>query len=295
MTTVLAPLAIWLTLAPPAATPTTAPNTPPPGEADAPSLLDTDFTTLVPERADVGSPPEPEGSTPPPEPPEPPAPPAPAPPSPPPAAGPAPEPPPPAPPPDHARPPGDYEYQQSQPREYLLDDRDRSFGGFGGLRLRPSAVGNDFGFFIGGGGGAILGGRFIIGGEGYGMVTYAGTAGTITSGGQTDDLALDMGYGGLKLGWIFGSARYLDFSVQTLIGGGGVDLETVDTPGNSNLDSAGMFIAEPEVIMYLKVARVFRLGVSASYRFVAHEKWSGPSGFSLMGPAGAIIFDWGWF
>ncbi len=283
-----APLALSFALAPsePAPTPTA-----PPAE-EGPSVMDTDFTTLEPGDSGAEPPPNPEGLGPAPEPP--PAPVEPTPPSPTPPA-PPPEPPPPAPAPDDGQAPGDYEYRQSEPREYLLDGRDRSFGGFGGLRLRPAAVGNDFGFFIGGGGGAILGGRFIIGGEGYGMVTYAGTAGTITVDGEQEDLALDMGYGGLKLGWVFARPRYLDFSVQTLIGGGGVDLETVDGTGNPNIDSAGMFVAEPEVVMYVKFARIFRLGVSASYRFVAHEKWVGPSGFSLMGPAGAIIFDWGWF
>lgn len=194
-----------------------------------------------------------------------------------------------------ASPPEQGEDQPSGRGEGQLEHRERSATGFGGLRLRPTAVGNDFGFLIGGGGAAVLAGHFIIGGEGYGMIAFAGNAGTRTIDGESKNLALQMGYGGLNLGWILGRPGVLDFSVQTLLGGGSVTLDTGDRSSSQYVDSAGMFIAEPEVVMYIKVAPMFRLGIAASYRFVAHETWSGPSGLSLMGPSGAVFFDWGSF
>ena len=279
----LAPLLISLALAPPEPAPTAAA----PAE-DEPPVTDTDFPELEPDGSGAQEPPVPTPEAPATEAPDAAAAPAPAPAQPPPLE----EAPAPAPAPDT---PPDGNDAQPEEREFLLDERERPVGGFGGLRLRFAGVGNDFGFFMGGGGGAIFAGRFMIGGEGLGMVAFAGSAGTRTINGERKTLALTMGYGGLKLGWIFARARFLDFAILALVGGGGAAIDDAPRPESPYIDSTRMFVAEPEAVMYIKVARVFRLGVSASYRFVAHQRWGGPSGASLMGPAGAIILDWGLF
>lgn len=164
-----------------------------------------------------------------------------------------------------------------------------SVGGFGGLRLRPSGIGGDFGMFVGGGG-ALTIGRVAIGAAGFVLAGYSGQFG------WTHDLTtLQVGYGGLNVEAVFASTGILDFWAGGLIGGGGACLLRDETEEPTCLDWTPMFVGEPEIGMLVNLARWVRLGISASYRFVATESWRGPENFQLAGPTGTLRFDFGHF
>lgn len=175
---------------------------------------------------------------------------------------------------------------------YLTGHQRRHMGGYGGIRVKPGAVGRYFGLFVGGGGGLIAG-KFHVGGAGYGMFRDFGDY-RLASGAR---LELGLGYGGLVLGGEFASVKAFGFAFQGLIGAGGACLSHRESEFDEPacIDSSALFVVEPEFQVRVRVAKPLRIGLSLGYRFVVTEDWRGPEHFELAGPSGAISVDFGWF
>ena len=176
-------------------------------------------------------------------------------------------------------------------------------GGFAGVVIRPTAIGRDFGLLLGGGGGLTYD-RYFFGGAGYTLMasTTRRTWGTwgdlgIDPGGPRPQLPLrsqlDLEYGGLFFGVSALRRGNVDLSAKVFAGIGRacVDLDEVY---NCHLLTP-IFVGEPELLVYFHLARVFRLGLSAGYRFVATGEWPGPRNFELAGPHGSLLLEFGWF
>jgi hypothetical protein len=152
-------------------------------------------------------------------------------------------------------------------------------GGYGGPVLKLSGVNNEFCVFIGGRGGWIINHAFIVGGGGYGLVTDI----------YVDSKKLNVGYGGLELGYVFLSDSLVHFTVHSLFGFGGVSFESDPASADE------IFVIEPEATVVLNVTEFFRIAAGISYRLVTGVTTSGVSDASLSGLSGMLVFKFGNF
>ncbi len=174
----------------------------------------------------------------------------------------------------------------------------RPTGGFGGLRLKPTALTGSFGMMVGGAGGVILGDRLWLGGGGYGLGYSTYDAGRTDSGLRRQ---LNLGYGGFLIGGRLARSRFVDFWASGMIGGGGAckGLEWTDYDEEAEEytcdDAVGLFVAEPEVGMHIFFSRWFRLGLAAGYRFTATAPTDAYGALDFWGPSASLQIEFGWF
>jgi hypothetical protein len=140
-----------------------------------------------------------------------------------------------------------------------------------------------------GGGGYATRGRFVIGGEGHGILSQDQPAvdGSV-------QIGLDGGYGLFKVGYLAYSEDGFDVYPTVGIGGGGLSLSIVERsaptfddiledPARSSRLSTGMFLLD--------------LGVSGDYRFMKRVDEDGGGGGLLVGFQAGYVFapgssDW---
>jgi len=180
-------------------------------------------------------------------------------------------------------------------QETLFSERIHS-GGFGGPVVKFSQINNEFGLFVGGRGGWIINHSFAFGGGGYGLVTE------IPAPAPADSLTLGLGYGGLELEYINRSDKLLHFTIQTLIGAGGISSSKEDEDEDDDGDDddehrsyEAFFIVEPAFNLILNVSPRFRIGFGVSYRFVSKFANSVFNDSSIDGLSGVITFKFGRF
>ena len=170
-------------------------------------------------------------------------------------------------------------------------------GGFGGVTAQATELNDKLGLLVGGGGGWILNHSVAIGGAGYGLTTEI----PVTDASLSTPKYLDMGYGGVYLGYVHNSNDLVHFSVNTLVGAGAMQLN--DAPPseswgktNNSGPSDGFFVVEPGVNAELNVASYFRVALGGSYRFVTGvDKMPGLSNSSVSGPSANLTFKFGSF
>lgn len=183
-------------------------------------------------------------------------------------------------------------------RETTLLDGPVDHGGYGGPGFKLSQIGPDnaSALFVGGQGGWIIDHKFIIGGGGYGLVNevQANWIDIRTFYGEPLPYYLNMGYGGLLLGFIQNSDDLIHYEIYGLFGGGGIDYRLKDAE-QSHDSSDGIFVAEPGVNIMLNVTPFFRIGAGASYRYVTGVDDAALTSEDLSGISGQIIFKFGSF
>ena len=111
--------------------------------------------------------------------------------------------------------------------------------------------------------------------------------------GAGDPGALEMGYGGLELGYVHRPDELVHFSLGVLIGAGGV-VWNPDGQSGSQVDDA-FFVAEPELDVVLNVTRFFRVALGASYRLTQGVKLFDLRDADLSGLAGLVALKFGSF
>ncbi|HHT04983.1 MAG TPA: hypothetical protein GXZ97_01780 [Hydrogenispora sp.] len=137
-------------------------------------------------------------------------------------------------------------------------------GGYGGPSLKVGPVMDKARFFIGGYGGWYINHTFMIGGGGYGLINEVKAP---VSGKQGEKLYFEMGYGGLVLEYVNKSHRLVHFTINTLLGGGGIQYRSSeDWPFNYKDDS--FFIVEPCICVELNITTHFRMGLGVGYRYI---------------------------
>ncbi len=154
-------------------------------------------------------------------------------------------------------------YNGYSQEETLLGDKEITHTGFGGPVFKFSHVNKNFALFIGGRGGWIINHTFVIGGGGYGLVNNI--PGNIKINGETP--IMNFGYGGLELEYISDYKKLLHYTIQTLIGAGGVGYRTRDNRQHHMHDNA-FFVFEPAVHLNLNIAHFMRAGLGVSYRII---------------------------
>jgi hypothetical protein len=189
--------------------------------------------------------------------------------------------------------------QSSEETEDVLLSGDIVHGGFGGPVVKFTQIDEDFAVFTGGRGGWIINHRFILGGGGYGV------ANDIEFDDPNSDkpLYMDFGYGGLEMEYVFSPKKLFHFSVQGLIGAGGLSLDYTkhtddhwdDDGDDDDVESEAVFVAEPGINAIVNVTNFFRVGIGGSYRMVSSVDSKIVSASDLSGPSGHIVLKFGKF
>lgn len=165
-----------------------------------------------------------------------------------------------------------------------------SHGGFAAVHIRAGEVMNERSLFMGGEAAWVANQRLILGVGVWALVSE--NARIVASPGGVDESApLRMGYAGALVGYRIAPAAIVHPAASMLIGAGGI---------STALQAAGdhddaFFVAEPSLGVELNVASFARLGVGASYRWVAGVELSGLRDEDLSGLTGELSVRLGRF
>jgi len=168
------------------------------------------------------------------------------------------------------------------PAESALGTDLADYGGFIGLDTRFGDMRGDFATFVGAEVAIMLRQRVYIGLAGAGMAT------------DPPGSNVDMGYGGLLVGYVLPSSGLVQLTVDALMAGGGLKLaDSPATPSEEEWDS--LLVFEPALGAEIRLARVARIGFGASYRFVGGADTPGVQDEDLRGFNGTATLRVGWF
>ena len=175
-------------------------------------------------------------------------------------------------------------------QETLLDG-DIRHGGFGAPVVKFTQIDDQFGVMVGGRGGWIINGSFVIGGGGYGLANLDDFEHLTNTAG--DRGRLSMGYGGLELTYVLRPDQLVHLSLGVLIGAGGVVWNPLGQSWNQEDDA--FFVTEPELDVVLNVTEFFRAGLGVSYRIVQGVELFDLRDGDIAGLAGVVILKFGKF
>ncbi len=140
-----------------------------------------------------------------------------------------------------------------------LFDNTRVVGGFG-APITEIGINNSLNTSVGGGGAVIIN-SFWIGGYGMGSIDFEQLF-------EEDEIDnLEMGHGGIWLGFNIEPYKLIHLYASGRIGWGAVDIRFNDN-GQSFEDVDQIFVMTPELGLEINVTNWFRLAGAAGYRFV---------------------------
>jgi hypothetical protein len=163
------------------------------------------------------------------------------------------------------------------------------YGGFAELDLQLTTIDRSFATVLGGGVGFILVKRVIVGASGYGVVFHDRRYGSMAG-----DRQLRTAWGGPTIGVYAVRRRRVEASVNWLLAGGRACLNFSASDARCS-ESTGAFVNQVELNVYLKLAKILRLGFGLGYRFVSATRWDGPGNWSLSGGYGSFKIALGRF
>jgi hypothetical protein len=177
--------------------------------------------------------------------------------------------------------------------------------GYGGsLVTKVGKINNETTLIVGGRGMFLMDHAYSVGLGFYGLSTN--TKALVPDPNDITSNRMGMGYGGLELEYIISSNNLVHFTIQTLVGGGGVgyfkDWRHNNYDNNNdyyhdnemeNID--GFFIFEPGVNIELNVVDFFRLGIGGSYRVVSGLSSALSTNSDLSGLSGFLTLKFGKF
>jgi hypothetical protein len=163
----------------------------------------------------------------------------------------------------------------------VLDSGDLESGGYGAPVMKVTSVAGSTGILVGGQGGWLINHTFGLGGAGYGLANASSI--------KVQNSAVDFGYGGLLLEYIYDSDSLVHPSASVLIGAGGVSTQGGNGPSNA------VFVAEPQLSLNLNFTKFARPALHVSYRYVGAAGALGLSSANLSGFAAGISIAFGKF
>ena len=177
-------------------------------------------------------------------------------------------------------------------------------GGYGAPESKLTTVMSSPALLLGAQGGWVVNHRFILGLAGYGLASRHEVPETMRVGGLPS--TLEMGYGGLRLGYIVAPASLVHFGFGVVMGGGGLvavsrepattvapNGERTSEQRRANADA--FFAFEPEIEGEVNVTQFMRIAVSGSYRVIDGIEAPGLDIASLSGPSLGLALRFGAF
>ena len=171
-------------------------------------------------------------------------------------------------------------YGQEKFEQKTLFQKGTVLGGYGGPAISIGKLNSEYAVFTGGNGAFVLNHRYIIGGAGYGLVNRI----DISQEGTPEDSSryLNMGYGGLELGYIIAPSQLVHIKVSSLFGVGGLgshgNIDNWDEDFDENdfdVYHDVFFVLQPTVSLELNIAKFCRLDVGATYRYTSDLDYKG--------------------
>lgn len=144
--------------------------------------------------------------------------------------------------------------------EEVVFDKVTVHGGFGGPFFELTGMDGQTGMMAGGGGGVILN-NFFFGGFGQGGSFAEHVVNGLV-------FPIDMGYGGLWMGYVVPTHKAIHFYSSLKIAGGGVSLSFDHNSDNTLYDEA-IFVVQPEAGIELNLIKWFRVALTGNYRIVS--------------------------
>lgn len=170
-------------------------------------------------------------------------------------------------------------------KDALIDMQNARAGGYGGPVVTYGEIGSETAIMIGGeGAGTFTTGNhsLLIGGAIYGLVNEP----------QWDtDRKLDMGYGGLLLGYTHRPDAVVHVETKLLLGGGGVSL--IDDGNSANDEDGSFLVSEVSISAEANLTDFLEIGLGGAYRVVSDPNLDGISANDLAGPSIMLSFQFG--
>lgn len=172
----------------------------------------------------------------------------------------------------------------AEPKQSLIDMENARSGGFGGPLVKYGEITGQSAVMIGGeGAGTFTSGdhSLLIGGAGYGLVNELN---------WDNDQQLDVGYGGLMLGYTHRPDRLVHVESKILLGAGSAT--SFDSNGNQN-DSGSFMVSELTITGEVNLTDFLEVGLGGAYRLASEPGISGLSAGDLSGPSIVLSFQFG--
>jgi hypothetical protein len=176
-------------------------------------------------------------------------------------------------------------------QQQTLIGGDIQSGGYGGPEVKIARINGDWEVLLGGRGGWIINHQYILGGAGYGMPTK-GEIGPHLNPPRNYE-KFEIGYGGVLIGYVSESNKLLHFTVDVLIGGGGISNGIGESYDEYGTDA--FFIAEPNINFVLNVTPIMRFGFGAGYRFTSGVEYFGLEDADIRGESLNLFLKFGKF
>jgi len=177
----------------------------------------------------------------------------------------------------------------------VLFGGDIRHSGYGAPTLQVTHFDDNLGVMAGVRGGWIINDQIVLGLSASGLVnsiSEESLTGTSTGEG---DLITNFGYCGLLLEYYLFPRSTVHVSVGVVVGAGG--LLFAESLKNDHYDFEGdvLFVAEPEIGVYVNITSFFRAGLTLSYRLVTDVDTPNLSPNDLSGFAGGLSLSFGAF
>jgi len=180
---------------------------------------------------------------------------------------------------------------QAQEMKTVLSG-DVEISGFGGFNLGLHSIDGATSAGFGGGGAMLLNQQFWIGGFGEGVpVNKSYTYETLNNGVRVMDL--NMGYGGMWLGYKLHPNEVVHPQLDLKLGWGGMSAE--DSQSGELFATTDIFIFNPNIGIEANITQVFRVYVNAGYRAVSGADFTFAESSDFSGVVANFGFIFGGF
>ncbi|HRX14842.1 MAG TPA: hypothetical protein P5123_00860 [Spirochaetota bacterium] len=185
--------------------------------------------------------------------------------------------------------------------ETLFGSEEFSVTGFGGPIYSMSNVEGKNYHFVGGRGGAVFNNTFVLGGAGYGLTYPYKRQDFSDSAYQGSEDEVEMGYGGLLIGFNMFQKSIINVSFLTVVGAGGLvvtdsrdDESDADSDYNTS-NSDEFFVCEPTLMMHMNITKWMRIGAGVSYRYTRGIDLAEFSDSDFSNISYVVAAEFGWF
>jgi hypothetical protein len=160
---------------------------------------------------------------------------------------------------------------QDTEMQYLFGGKDKiKVSGFMAPIMEYSAMGDDFAFFMGGGGAILLNQTFFFGAYGEGLTTpYEAEISYNELNSDNFTQRIELGHGGFWLGYIHHSQAPIHAGISTKLGWGSINpWEEDKMPDHSSELADHVFVIIPQIEAEFNLFKWLKLNVGVGYRFV---------------------------
>ncbi|MFG1495610.1 hypothetical protein ABMA57_03175 [Saccharospirillum sp. HFRX-1] len=167
-------------------------------------------------------------------------------------------------------------------KDALIDMQNARSGGYGGPLVKYGQLGDETAIMLGGeGAGTFTTGvhSLLIGGAGYGLINEPEWGN-----GQT----LDMGYGGLLIGYTHRPDAVVHVETKLLLGAGSVSLSD-----GTDEDNGSFLASEVSVGAEVNLTDFLEVGIGGAYRLTTDPDLDGVSDDDLSGASVVLSFQFG--